>query len=204
MAVAGVWPGWLTWPPAMNTVPPRATAADPVTACGRCPTTDAWPCTGPAWRWPGLDCAEPGCAELDCAGPGAAVPGGAALGTVTRWMSLTGPLAACPPNTQIWSPTAATAGSRTGTGSRATVRKWRPSVLASTSAAGPAAVPPPSRYTVPPMVTAASPDRAAGSRPATVATPPRVPIRCTMVGPVAGWPVVSRLAVGRVAGWPVV
>src|SRR5579862_5185971 len=124
MAVAGARPGWLTWPPAINTVPPRATAAAPVTACGRCPTTDARPCPGPAWRWPGLDRAELdggeldgaelGCAELDCAGPA-----GAALGTVTRWMSLTGPLAACPPNTQIWSPTAATAGSRTGTGSRA-------------------------------------------------------------------------------------
>ena len=40
----------------------------------------------------------------------------------------------CPPNTQIWPPSAATAGYRTGTGSLATVRKWRPSAVASTDA----------------------------------------------------------------------
>ena len=60
-------------------------------------------------------------------------------------MSLVSPAGVWPPNTQIWWPSAATAGYRTGTGSLATVRKCRPSVVARTDASYLAPSYPPSR-----------------------------------------------------------
>ena len=49
-------------------------------------------------------------------------------------MSFVIPWLVCPPKTQIWLPAAATAGYRTGIGSRATTVNRRPSLVARTVA----------------------------------------------------------------------